>query len=137
VERKKFAIAVHYRRVRKDDLSRVAQSVDRVLGECPRLHKGEGKKVFRLQPRVDWDKGRAVDWLLERFELDRAGVLPLYVGDDVTDEDAFRRLAGRGVTVAVRNGGRRTAADFALAAVDDVRRFLEWLCAVAGEDVAA
>jgi hypothetical protein len=37
----------------------------------------------------------------------------------------------------VRNGGRRTAADFALAAVDDVRRFLEWLCAVAGEDVAA
>ena len=137
VERKRFAIAIHYRRVRQDDLSRVEQSVDRVLYECPRLHKGKGKKVFRLQPRVDWDKGRAVDWLLERLELDRADVLPLYVGDDVTDEDAFRRLAGRGVTIAVRNGGHRTAADFALADPDDVRRFLEWLSAVTGEDAAA
>jgi trehalose 6-phosphate phosphatase len=101
--------------------------VDRVLEQHPRLAKGHGKKVIRLQPAIDWHKGHAVDWLLGRLELDREDVLPLYVGDDITDEDAFRSLAGRGITVAVRDGERRTAADFALEGPDDVRRFLGWL----------
>jgi alpha,alpha-trehalase len=136
VERKKFSIAVHYRRVRQEEVGRVEEAVDRVLDEQRRLHKGRGKKVLRLQPAIDWDKGHAVDWLLERLELDRQGVLPIYLGDDVTDEDAFRSLAGRGITVAVRDGERRTAADLALADPDDVRRFLEWLCAAAAENAA-
>ena len=136
VERKKFSIAVHYRRVRQEEVGRVEEAVDRVLDEQRRLHKGRGKKVLRLQPAIDWDKGHAVDWLLERLELDRQGVLPIYLGDDVTDEDAFRSLAGRGITVAVRDGERRTAADLALADPDDVRRFLGWLCAAAAENAA-
>jgi trehalose 6-phosphate phosphatase len=128
VERKRFSIAVHYRCVRDRDVKHVEEVVDRVLDAQPRLHKGEGKKVFRLQPRIDWDKGHAVDWLLEQLELDRPDILPLYIGDDVTDEDAFRALAGRGLTIAVRDGDcRPTAAQFALADPDDVRRFLEWL----------
>jgi trehalose-phosphatase len=131
VERKKFSIAVHYRKVRQADVGRVVERVERVLEQQQRLHKGRGKKVIRLQPAIDWDKGHAVDWLLERLGLDRQGALPLYLGDDVTDEDAFRSLAGRGVTVAVRDGDRRTAADFALADPDDVRRFLMWLSAAA------
>jgi alpha,alpha-trehalase len=133
IERKKFAIAVHYRRVHPEDARWVEQSVERALQRHPRLRKGSGKKVFRIQPAIDWDKGRAVDWLLERLDLDRPDALPLYLGDDLTDEDAFRALAGRGLTVAVRDGERRTAADFALADPEEVRRFLEWLSAgVAG-----
>jgi trehalose-phosphatase len=127
VERKKFSISVHYRRVRQADVGRVVAGVDRVLEQHPRLAKGHGKKVIRLQPAIDWHKGHAVDWLLERLELDREEILPFYVGDDITDEDAFRSLAGRGITVAVRDGDRRTAADFALEGPDDVRRFLAWL----------
>jgi trehalose-phosphatase len=132
VERKKFSISVHYRRVRQGDVGRLVAGVDRVLEQHRRLAKGHGKKVIRLQPAIDWHKGHAVDWLLGRLELDREDVLPLYVGDDITDEDAFRSLAGRGITVAVRDGDRRTAADFALEGPDDVRRFLAWL----GEKVA-
>jgi trehalose 6-phosphate phosphatase len=132
VERKKFSIAVHYRRVRQEDVSRIEEAVDRALDEHQQLRKGRGKKVIQIQPRIDWDKGRAVDWLLERLELDRPGVLPVYVGDDVTDEDAFRRLAGRGITIAVRDDERRTAADLALVDPDDVRRFLDWVAATAG-----
>jgi trehalose-phosphatase len=127
VERKKFSITVHYRMVRQADVGRVVAGVDRVLELHPRLAKGHGKKVIRIQPAIDWHKGHAVDWLLGRLELDREKVLPLYVGDDITDEDAFRSLAGRGITVAVRDGARRTAADFALEGPDDVRRFLAWL----------
>jgi len=136
VERKKFSIAVHHRRVREGEVGRVEEAVDRVQDEHRRLHKGHGKKVLRLQPAIDWHKGHAVDWLLERLELDRQDVLPVYVGDDVTDEDAFRSLAGRGITVAVRDGERRTAADFALADPNDVRRFLVWLQAAAAEPAA-
>ena len=136
VERKKFSIAVHYRRVRPEEVGRIEEAVDRALDEHQRLRKGRGKKVLQIRPRIDWDKGRAVDWLLERLELDRSDVLPIYLGDDVTDEDAFRRLAGRGITLAVRDGERHTAADFALADPDDVRRFLGWLCAAASEDAA-
>jgi alpha,alpha-trehalase len=136
VERKKFSIAVHYRKVRQADVGRVVEAVDRVLEQQRRLREGRGKKVIRLQPAIDWDKGHAVDWLLKKLELDQPDVLPLYVGDDVTDEDAFRSLAGRGITLAVRDGDRRTAADFALADPDDVRRFLAWLCAGAVENAA-
>ena len=132
IERKRFSIAVHYRRVRPRDVSRVEESVDRVLQRQPRLRKGCGKKVFRIQPDIDWDKGHAVGWLLERLGLERPDVVPVYVGDDVTDEDAFRRLAGRGLAIAVRNGERRqTAADFALSDPHEVRRFVQWLSAEA------
>ena len=57
---------------------------------------------------------------------------PVYVGDDVTDEDAFRALAGRGISLVVRDpDDRPTAADYALADPDDVKRFLQSLTAAA------
>jgi len=126
VERKRFSIAVHYRQVAEPDVDKLAAVVERMLVAHPRLQRGLGKKVFELRPDIDWNKGRAVRWLLERLGLDRPGVVPLYAGDDVTDEDAFRALAGRGLCIAVRDGGtRQTAADFALADIGDVQRFLD------------
>jgi len=136
VERKRFSIAIHYRRAAEGDVARIEQAVDRVAAHHPRLRKGLGKKVFRLQPDVDWDKGHAVLWLLERLGLDRPGVVPVYVGDDVTDEDAFRVLADRGLAVVVRgeDDSRATAARFALEDPEDVRRFLGLLIALAGKE---
>jgi alpha,alpha-trehalase len=131
VERKRLSIAVHYRRVAAGDVGNLAGIVDRVLAEHPRLHKGGGKKVFELQPDIEWNKGHAVLWLLQQLGLDRPKIVPFYIGDDVTDEDAFRALAGRGVCVAVRDGGtRQTAADYALADVGEVQRFLGVLSAM-------
>jgi trehalose 6-phosphate phosphatase len=102
----------------------VEKVVDDVIARHPRLRKGRGKKVFQVQPRADWNKGRAVQWLLERLDLDREDVLPIYIGDDLTDEDAFRTLAGRGVGIAVGDEDRATAADYRLASSDDTERFL-------------
>lgn len=133
VERKRFSIAVHYRRAADADVARIASVVDDVVAEHRGLQKGRGKKVFRVQPAIDWDKGRAVLWLLQRLQLDRPDVLPIYLGDDITDEDAFRALAGRGLCLVVRDpDDRPTAADYALADQADVRRFLEFLTAMAG-----
>ncbi|MEX2629677.1 MAG: trehalose-phosphatase [Tistlia sp.] len=134
VERKRFSIAVHYRQAAEKDVPRIEAVVDEVLSACGGLRKGHGKKVFRIQPDLDWHKGRAVLWLLERFKRDDPDVLPVYVGDDITDEDAFRALAGIGLTIVVRDHeSRRTAADYAVADTGEVRRLIDWLAATAAE----
>ena len=135
LERKRFSIAIHYRRVAAGDLERLERAVDRVAADHPQLRKGHGKKVLRLQPDIDWDKGHAVRWLLERLDLDRPDVLPLYIGDDLTDEDALAVLRERGIGIVVRgeDDARPTAARYALADCADVQRFLELLTALARE----
>lgn len=114
IERKRFAIAAHYRRVAAEDVARVQAAVDAAVAETPEaLRKTGGKMVFELRPRVDWDKGRAVLWLLTALELNQPDVVPLYIGDDETDEDAFvalREAGGIGVVVSPRT--KRTAADY-------------------------
>ena len=70
---------------------------------------------------------------LDALGLDREDVLPLYVGDGFSDEDAFRALAGRGIGVLVADpadpevAGRRTAADYLLRDTEEVENFLNAL----------
>jgi alpha,alpha-trehalase len=130
VEGKAFAVAVHYRLVEERQVPNVAEVVDRVAGEHPGLRVTEGKKIFELRPRFEWDKGRAVLWLLRALKLDLSGVVPIYIGDDETDEDAFEALAEGGLGILVRDGPRETAARYALDDPADVRRFLQGLRSV-------
>ena len=130
VERKKFAIAAHYRRAQERDIPAIEAAVDAVLGQQAGLRKTAGKKVFELRPAADWHKGSAVLWLLHTIELD--GALPVYIGDDDTDEDAFEALRGRGITIAVRETSRPTAAEYTLRDTGEVGRFLEWLLGAIG-----
>ena len=123
VEPKRFAVAVHYRQVRPDAVPAVEAAVDRVLAAVPELHKTHGKMVFELRPRFDWDKGKAVLWLLSALKQDDADTLPFYIGDDLTDEDAFRALADRGITIYVGHP-EHTAAHYTLEDPDRVGAFL-------------
>ncbi len=135
VERKRFALAVHFRQVSDADEPKVVDVVRDTIARHDDLHASAGKKVFDVKPRIDWHKGRAVLSLLATLDLDADDVLPVYVGDDTTDEDAFRALADRGLCVVVRDGAdRRTAARFALEDTEDVERFLFWLADVADAD---
>lgn len=132
IEQKKFSIAVHYRRVKKDRVQAVEEAVDQVLAEYTGLRKGTGKKVFELQPEIDWHKGKALCWLMDALDLDRSDVLPFYIGDDVTDEDAFRVLQASGIGVVVRDDDagespRRSTARYALDDCRQVQKFLETL----------
>jgi trehalose-phosphatase len=130
VEPKRFAVAVHYRQVADADLPAVETAVDEVLEDIPDLRKTYGKKVFELRPRFDWDKGKAVLWLLEALGLDAPSVLPIYIGDDTTDEDAFRALEGRGLGIFVGHPEAATAAAFRLDDPADVGRFLDALSGI-------
>jgi len=129
VERKRFAIAVHYRRAAADVVPAVARAVEEVQAGHGRLRRTGGKMIFELRPALDWDKGKAVAWLLERFSLKASEALPIYIGDDETDEDAFRALQPRGLGIVVRDEGRPTAAAYAL---EDCRQVELFLRALAG-----
>jgi trehalose-phosphatase len=124
VEQKRFAIAIHFREAAASDEPRIERAVDEVRDAHPRLRKKGGKKIFELQPDVAWDKGRAVHWLLEQLELKRPDVLPVYVGDDVTDEDAFQALPDRGLGIRVGPPDEPTYAAFYLRDTDELEQFI-------------
>ncbi|MBM9537496.1 trehalose-phosphatase [Desulfobulbus alkaliphilus] len=124
VERKKFAIAIHYRLVDPDRVDDITAVVDAFIARHPTLKKTSGKKIFEVQPKMDWHKGKALLFLLQTLQLDREEVLPIYIGDDVTDEDGFKALPGRGIGIAVQERPTATAASHVLRDPDEVRRFL-------------
>lgn len=127
VERKKFAIAVHFRRVAEDRAADVERGVEEVLAQHRTLRQTGGKMIFELRPDIDWDKGKALRWLLQELDLDREGVVPLYLGDDLTDEDALRELRGTGIGILVRDEERPTEAAYALEDPAEVGIFLRRL----------
>jgi trehalose 6-phosphate phosphatase len=134
VEPKKASVALHYRVVADADRPAIEAIVDRVLAEHPgELKLTPGKRVFEIQPKLEWDKGKAVLDLLEALGLDGDDVAPLCLGDDVTDEDAFRALSGKGIGIFVGQaddpeiGGRGTSAAFVLDSIEEVERFLDTL----------
>jgi len=131
IERKRFSIAAHYRNVNESDFPKLERAVSEVAAQHRELRRMEGKKVYELLPCTDWDKGKAVLWLLERLGLERAGARPIYIGDDRTDEDAFRALQQRGVGIVVSEEPRATAANYSLKDPTEVERFLRELGAAA------
>jgi len=127
VERKRFSIAAHYRMVNERDFPNLERIVSQVATRYPELRRMNGKKVYELQPDIDWDKGRAVLWLLQTLGLEQADVIPIYIGDDRTDEDAFRALAKKGVGILVSEHPRAAAAGYLLKDPSDVEHFLREL----------
>jgi trehalose 6-phosphate phosphatase len=134
VEPKRSSVALHFRLVAEPERPRIARVVDGLLAEHPgELKVTPGKMVYEIQPKLDWDKGKAVLYLLDALGLDGDDVIPIYLGDDITDEDAFEALRPRGVGILVGDAGdpelagRTTAAAWALASTDEVERFLDGL----------
>jgi alpha,alpha-trehalase len=124
IEDKRFSVAVHYRLVAEAEVPQVEAAVDQALTQHQGLRKAFGKKVFELRPDLEWDKGKAVLWLLDALDLDGADVVPLYIGDDVTDEDAFAALKGRGLGILVSETTRETHAELSLKNTQEVGAFL-------------
>ena len=130
LERKTYSIAVHYRCVPDAQVESVEEVLDTVLQKFTELHKKAGKKVWELQPNLDWDKGNAVQLILDSLPQGNTGNrLPIYIGDDVTDEDAFDSLASTGVGIVVNTGKPKpTLASYRLKNPDQVREFLDRMC---------
>lgn len=131
MEHKTYTLSVHYRLVEdENEVGKIETSVDAAIERHPNLKKHLGKKVFEIRPRIDWDKGKAVLWLLKVLALDDPNVVPIYVGDDVTDEDAFEALKGRGIGILVSDKLWSSAATYRLKNTNEVQRFLSNLITV-------
>jgi trehalose-phosphatase len=116
LEPKRFSLSVHYREAPASRVAEVTDTVDQVAAHHPDLAVLTGRKVSELRPELDWNKGRAVRWLLDRVSGGEAR-FPVYAGDDITDEDGLREVANFGLGIVVRSdehGDRRSAAHVAV-----------------------
>jgi trehalose-phosphatase len=122
-EEKGPILSVHYRNVPEKFSAGIPQVLKEELQPCrDRWKLACGKMVFEIQPNVDFHKGEAVKEILKPFPS--LGLLSIYLGDDQTDEDAFRVLKGLGISVFI--GGRKvpSEADFFLQNPGEVQEFL-------------
>lgn len=136
VENHKFCVSVHYRNVDQDSWPLIAQYVHDILKDYPRLRLTHGRKVLEIRPVINWDKGKAVEFLLESLGLSNSDdVLPIYIGDDRTDEDAFKVLKKRGCGygILVSSIVKESNAFFSLKDTSEVQVFLESLVKMAQE----
>ncbi|PWZ14563.1 putative trehalose-phosphate phosphatase 7 [Zea mays] len=135
VENNRFCVSVHFRRVDEKMWGELSESVRGVLRGYPRLRLTHGRMVLEVRPTIKWDKGKALEFLLESLGFaDCSSVLPVYIGDDRTDEDAFKVLRRRGqdqgVGILVSKHPKETSASYSLQGPAEVMEFLlrlvEW-----------
>jgi len=123
IEDKGYCLTVHYRLADKNVISAATSKFyfATFMEEFrDNIHVRPGKMALEIRPPMLWNKGIAVLWLLDR----EAKAFPVYVGDDLTDEDAFQALRNRGVTIFVGKP-KTTKARFYLKDTGEVEKFLE------------
>ncbi|XP_072972783.1 probable trehalose-phosphate phosphatase 6 [Typha angustifolia] len=135
VENNKFCVSVHYRCVEEKKWSTLDQQVSSVLKEYPKLKLTQGRKVLEIRPTIKWDKGKALEFLLDSLGYNECNdVMPVYIGDDRTDEDAFKVLRdrGQGIGILVSKFPKETSASYSLQEPAEVMDFLhclvDWKC---------
>lgn len=130
VENNKFCLSVHYRCVEEKRWNEVAELVKSVLSDYQKLKLTQGRKVLEIRPTIKWNKGKALEFLLESLGYANSDdVLPLYIGDDRTDEDAFKvlRKKGQGFGILVSKVPKDTNASYTLQEPSEVMHFLNRL----------
>ncbi|MED6133579.1 hypothetical protein PIB30_029495 [Stylosanthes scabra] len=127
VEDNGFCLSVHFRQVQEQDYGVLEKKVKRVVEENPEFRLTEGKKVLEIRPSIEWNKGNAVEYFLDILGLNASSnILPLYIGDDRTDEDAFKviKRRGQGYPIVVSSIPRDTNAFYSLRDPAEVLIFL-------------
>jgi len=133
VENKGLSLSVHYRLVRRDKEGTVAEIFHEVTS--PWLSDGKirvtsGKKVWEVRPPIDWHKGKAVETIIKekRSFLKSEQLLTIYLGDDTTDEDAFKIIhRPQGWSIFIGEENTSSNADYFLNSTSEVMTFLSRL----------
>ncbi len=130
IQDKGFSLSVHYRLVKPEDVDAVTSAVQRVTA----LHVDRGeirvyamKKLWEIRPPIDWDKGNAVEVIARELKttLKQERLLTIYLGDDTTDEDAFRIVCPPdGWSIFVGEENRTSTAEYFLNSTAEVETFL-------------
>lgn len=129
IERKKYSITVHYRNVMDETVGIIESKTSKIISGYEKVKTEKGKKNIEIKPDVDWNKGKAIKWILEKMgKWKDPDVFPVFIGDDITDEDAFKMIWGKGSGIIVGLHEKEyTYADFRLKDVNEVKTFLQIL----------
>lgn len=127
VERKKYSVALHYRKVDQAEAGILLENFEKAASKHPMLKKCKGKKVVELLPNLDWDKGKALSEILSYEGISEEKYLVIFIGDDITDESAFEKVKGIGLGILVGDLERPSAANYRLSSPSEVSEFLKML----------
>jgi trehalose-phosphatase len=121
-EKKSFGIAVHWRGCSTGQINQIKTKVDQIAfkinNHLVNVADFDGGKEIRIN---GIDKGTAVNKIMSTA---MSGSVSAYLGDDLTDEDAFRQMGDTGLKVLVRDKLRATLADVRLTPPDELVWFL-------------
>lgn len=129
IEDKEFTLSIHYRMLNKAKYKILKTKFMNVI-EPYRIKKYSrityNKKIFEVKPSINWNKGNAVLWILrnDNFKNKNIPIIPIYIGDDKTDEDAFEVLNKNGITIFVGEK-KKSKANYYLKTTKEVKMFLK------------
>ncbi len=136
VEDKGLTLSIHYRMVEEGNIDTVDNILENAVDTARRLGKikiTKGKKVHEVRPAISWHKGKAVQMIIENYlhVPHRQNLIPVYLGDDLTDEDAFREIKRQdGISIYVGEDNPGSAAQYYLRSPDEVGKFISEITAI-------
>lgn len=125
IENKQYTLSIHYRKVKVSAIAEIEKTIEQYVAENRHLKLLGGKKIFEVRPNINWNKGEALKYFMSSLQIDQGTVMPIYIGDDVADEDAFASIHAFGVGILVADRLRLTHADFLLSNTDEVEQFIK------------
>ncbi|UCC16218.1 MAG: trehalose-phosphatase [Dehalococcoidales bacterium] len=130
IEDKNLSLSIHYRLVEERRVKQIVEVFRNITSSAMdngKIRISSGKKVLEVKPFVDWHKGKAAEMIIEKIENTTGSKVKMviYLGDDSTDEDAFKTVRRRhGWSIFVGPEGSSSEAEYSLESVQDVETFL-------------
>ena len=137
IEKKLFSVALHYRFVSTQKLSNFKKDLKSLLKNVSENHNLKlfwDKKTVDIVPQLNWNKGSVVNLIQKHFKKKfKKEIFSIYIGDSKTDEDAFRVIGEKGITIRVGKSNK-SSAQYYLKNQEQVVKFLNWMVKNVAED---
>ncbi len=126
IEDKVLTLSVHYRNVRRKNLNGILKTIKNFIYPFQNfVNLTTGKKVVEVRPNIQWNKGYAVRKILKLMKATKKSTI-IYIGDDKTDEDAFKQLSENAFTIRVGKN-KSSFARFYVNSTLDVLKLLSFI----------
>jgi trehalose 6-phosphate phosphatase len=129
LEDKELTLVLHYRLLPSNRIQIIREKFKKIVSAHDKnrvLEIINGAKIIEVRPK-GWNKGTAIEMFLTKY-MNKKNILSIYIGDDVTDEDAFQFIGKKGISIYVTNQSKRkTAAQYYVKNPDEVFLFLQSL----------
>ncbi len=123
IEDKELIVGIHYRLVTEKSGGEIKDIISKIISPYGKMFCiGKGKKVYEIRPSIDWNKGKAILKVSELLGITDKS-LKIYIGDDVTDEDAFKVLGKEEVSILVGHK-KNSMAQYFCKSSSEVHKFL-------------